>query len=116
MAEAKFTSSSSSSTAVNKHKEVVSPLTGKVIPLPQNEILGASRSVSNFEKLNRVGEGTYGIVYRARDVRKNEVVALKKIRMDREKEGSKIDILEFIISCKNLTLDLQSCILYFGRF
>ncbi len=72
--------------------QVVSPLTGKVIPLPQHEILGATRSVSNFEKLNRVGEGTYGIVYRARDVKTKEIVALKKIRMEREKEGYRIVI------------------------
>ena len=27
------------------------------------------RFVTEFEKLNRVGEGTYGIVYRARDTK-----------------------------------------------
>ncbi len=89
MAEAKLcTSGSGSSTRAVKKHEVVSPLTGKIIPLPQHEILGATRSVSDFEKLNRVGEGTYGIVYRARDIKTKEVVALKKIRMDREKEGN----------------------------
>ena len=55
--------------------------------MPQSEILGACRSVSDFEKVNRVGEGTYGIVYCAKDLKNGEVVALKKIRMDREKEG-----------------------------
>ena len=70
-----------------KH-EVVSPASGKVIKLPQHEILGACRSVSDFEKLNRIGEGTYGIVYRAKDLKSREIVALKKIRMEREKEGT----------------------------
>lgn len=79
--------SNSSSSAVSS-SQVISPLTGKAIPLPQHQILGVSRSVSEFEKLNRVGEGTYGIVYRARDMKTDEIVALKKIRMDREKEGS----------------------------
>ena len=76
-----------SSTKIVSSHQVVSPLTGKVVPLPQHEILGVARSVSDFEKLNRVGEGTYGIVYRARDMKSDEIVALKKIRMDREKEG-----------------------------
>ena len=70
-----------------KH-QVVSPVSGKVIKLPQHEILGACRSVSDFEKLNRIGEGTYGIVYRAKDLKSGEIVALKKIRMEREKEGT----------------------------
>lgn len=70
-----------------KH-QVLSPASGKVIALPQHEILGACRSVSDFEKLNRIGEGTYGIVYRAKDLKSGEIVALKKIRMEREKEGT----------------------------
>ena len=47
---------------------------------------GTSRSVYNFERLNVIGEGTYGVVYRARDKQSNEIVALKKLRMEREKE------------------------------
>ena len=67
--------------------EVLCPVTHERQKLPQHEILGACRSVSDFEKLNRVGEGTYGIVYRAKDLKSGEIVALKKIRMEREKEG-----------------------------
>ncbi|KAK6727503.1 hypothetical protein RB195_005281 [Necator americanus] len=43
---------------------------------------GACRSVNEFQKLNRIGEGTYGIVYRARDTKSGQVVALKKVRVD----------------------------------
>ncbi|KFQ39767.1 Cyclin-dependent kinase 10, partial [Mesitornis unicolor] len=50
--------------------------------------LGRCRSVKEFEKLNRIGEGTYGIVYRARDTVTDETVALKKVRMDNEKDGN----------------------------
>ncbi|XP_070941241.1 cyclin-dependent kinase 10 isoform X3 [Macaca nemestrina] len=50
-------------------------------------LLGRCRSVKEFEKLNRIGEGTYGIVYRARDTQTDEIVALKKVRMDKEKDG-----------------------------
>lgn len=73
--------------------EVVSPESEKPAKVPQHEILGACRSVDNFNKLNRIGEGTYGIVYRARDVKTGEVVALKKIRMESEKEGNFSDCL-----------------------
>lgn len=66
---------------------VVSPVTLKPIKLPQCQILGTCRSVSDFQKLNRIGEGTYGVVYRARDLKSGDIVALKKIRMEREKEG-----------------------------
>jgi serine/threonine protein kinase len=38
------------------------------------------RSVTRFEKLNLIGEGTYGTVYRARDRASGDIVALKKIR------------------------------------
>lgn len=58
--------------------------------------LSGCRSVDNFEKLNRVEEGTYGVVYKARDRGTGEIVALKKIKMDREKEGFPITSLREI--------------------
>lgn len=67
--------------------EVISPLTLQPLKIPQEEIFGGCRDVGDFQKLNRIGEGTYGIVYRARDTKTKEVVALKKIRMESEKEG-----------------------------
>ncbi|XP_005620601.1 cyclin-dependent kinase 10 isoform X2 [Canis lupus baileyi] len=60
------------------------------------EQLGRCRSVKEFEKLNRIGEGTYGIVYRARDTLTDEIVALKKVRMDKEKDGVPISSLREI--------------------
>ncbi|XP_070258990.1 cyclin-dependent kinase 10 isoform X4 [Myotis yumanensis] len=59
-------------------------------------LLGRCRSVKEFEKLNRIGEGTYGIVYRARDTQTDEIVALKKVRMDKEKDGVPISSLREI--------------------
>ncbi|KAK3264188.1 hypothetical protein CYMTET_27056, partial [Cymbomonas tetramitiformis] len=47
----------------------------------------AEDDVWNYEKINRIGEGTYGVVYRARHKPTNEIVALKKVRMDRERDG-----------------------------
>lgn len=66
---------------------VLCPVSLEREDMPQHEVLGACRSVSDYEKMSRVGEGTYGIVYCAKDLRSGELVALKKIRMDREKEG-----------------------------
>eukprot|EP00897_Mesotaenium_endlicherianum_P007341 jgi/Mesen1/6635/ME000034S06089 len=51
------------------------------------DMLQGCRSVDNFERLNRIDEGTYGVVYRARDRGTGEVVALKKVKMDKEREG-----------------------------
>ncbi len=92
MAEGGAGASAKTDSGLLKH-QVVSPASGKVIKLPQHEILGACRSVSDFEKLNRIGEGTYGIVYRAKDLKSGEIVALKKIRMEREKEGTTANTL-----------------------
>jgi cyclin-dependent kinase 2 len=37
--------------------------------------------------VEKVGEGTYGVVYKARDRATNETIALKKIRLEQEDEG-----------------------------
>ena len=38
--------------------------------------------MNNFEKIEKIGEGTYGVVYKARDLTTGLTVALKKIRLD----------------------------------
>jgi cyclin-dependent kinase 2 len=43
--------------------------------------------MDQYEKVEKIGEGTYGVVYRARDRVTNETVALKKIRLEQEDEG-----------------------------
>lgn len=43
--------------------------------------------IDKYQKLERIGEGTYGVVYKARDVVTNQIVALKKIRLEGEDEG-----------------------------
>jgi serine/threonine protein kinase len=40
-----------------------------------------------YEKLEKIGTGTYGVVYKAKDKLKNEMCALKKILLDVEPEG-----------------------------
>ncbi|KAF7813626.1 cyclin-dependent kinase G-2 isoform X1 [Senna tora] len=56
-------------------------------PLRVVNMLQGCRSVDEFERLNKIDEGTYGVVYRAKDKKTGEVVALKKVKMEKEKEG-----------------------------
>jgi cell division cycle 2-like protein len=44
----------------------------------------------------RIEEGTYGVVYRAREKRTGEIVALKRLKMEKEKEGFPITSLREI--------------------
>ncbi|RNA25515.1 cyclin-dependent kinase 12 [Brachionus plicatilis] len=45
------------------------------------------KSVDMFERLEIIGEGTYGKVFKARDIETNELVALKSVKLENEKEG-----------------------------
>ncbi|KAK4766506.1 hypothetical protein SAY87_008148 [Trapa incisa] len=40
------------------------------------------RRADTFEKLDKIGQGTYSSVYRARDVISNKMVAIKRVRFD----------------------------------
>ncbi|KAJ2358658.1 Cyclin-dependent kinase catalytic subunit, partial [Coemansia sp. RSA 2618] len=51
--------------------------------MPMSDATGSER----YLKLDKVGEGTYGVVYKARDLQSGETVAMKKIRLDAEDEG-----------------------------
>lgn len=40
--------------------------------------------MERYLKLEKVGEGTYGVVYKSKDRGTGEIVALKKIRLEAE--------------------------------
>jgi len=64
--------------------------TPAAVPAPLHRIpfLSGCRSVDNYEKLNKIDEGTYGMVYRARDRETKRVVALKRLKIEKEKVGT----------------------------
>lgn len=84
----------------------VSPLLSPPVSLPVSngvDMMRGCRRVDEFKKLNRINEGTYGIVYRARDNKSGEMVALKKVKMEKEKDGFPMTALREI----NVLLSLQ---------
>ncbi|ORZ34515.1 protein serine/threonine kinase [Catenaria anguillulae PL171] len=43
--------------------------------------------MDKYQKIEKLGEGTYGIVYKAQNRDSGDIVALKRIRLDNEEEG-----------------------------
>ncbi|CAN6440947.1 unnamed protein product [Victoria cruziana] len=66
---------------------------------------GAPSVMEVYEKLEKVGEGSYGKVYRARDRRTGQIVALKKTRLRDDEEGVPPTALREISLLKMLSID-----------
>ncbi|RJE26511.1 hypothetical protein PHISCL_01124 [Aspergillus sclerotialis] len=49
-------------------------------------------SIRDFEFLGKLGEGTFGEVYKARSKKDTSVVALKRILMHNEKDGVRVPL------------------------
>uniref|UniRef100_A0A4W4GFU2 Cyclin-dependent kinase 12 n=1 Tax=Electrophorus electricus TaxID=8005 RepID=A0A4W4GFU2_ELEEL len=62
----------------------------------QTQIDWGKRCVDKFDIIGIIGEGTYGQVYKAKDKDTGELVALKKVRLDNEKEGFPITAIREI--------------------
>lgn len=65
------------------------PVTDKMLGKKRKRTLGLSgcRSINNFAYVGKIAEGAFGIVYKAKDKQTNEFVAIKRIKMDIEKDG-----------------------------
>uniref|UniRef100_A0A914W345 cyclin-dependent kinase n=1 Tax=Plectus sambesii TaxID=2011161 RepID=A0A914W345_9BILA len=83
--------------------------------------------MDNYENLSKIGEGTYGVVYKAVESRSGKLVALKKIRLDSDPEGVPstcireiallreldhphiVKLLDVVHSARNLYLVFEFC-------
>ncbi|QRV97620.1 cyclin-dependent kinase [Ceratobasidium sp. AG-Ba] len=75
-----------------------------VPPRTAHPAIQPCRSVYSYERLNHIEEGTYGVVFRARDKETGEIVALKKLKLDEEKNGFPITSLREVMAlmvCKH---------------
>jgi cyclin-dependent kinase 2 len=46
-----------------------------------------AQRLQQYRKIEKVGEGTYGVVYKAEDTKTGAIIALKKVRLEHEDEG-----------------------------
>ncbi|XP_074335399.1 uncharacterized protein LOC141672652 [Apium graveolens] len=67
-----------------------------------------SASQVKYEKVEKIGEGTYGVVYKARDRVTNETIALKKIRIEQEDAGVPSTIIREISLLKEMQHEILS--------
>ncbi|CAL6063074.1 Kinase [Hexamita inflata] len=58
--------------------------------------------LQRYERMQCLGEGTYGIVYKARDTETGQIVALKRIRLDQQDEGIPATAIREIAILKEL--------------
>ncbi|EEA24754.1 hypothetical protein TMatcc_007854 [Talaromyces marneffei ATCC 18224] len=58
----------------------------KLLRFPSTE-WSPCRHVDNYERLNHIEEGSYGLVSRAKDLETGEIVALKKLKIDNAPDG-----------------------------
>ncbi|XP_028765127.1 cyclin-dependent kinase G-2-like [Neltuma alba] len=70
---------------------------GSLIVVPRNiNSIQSCRSVLEFEMIKKINEGTYGIVYKAKDKKTGEIVALKKVKMNMDRDGFPLSSLREI--------------------
>ncbi|KAF3668899.1 Cyclin-dependent kinase D-1 [Capsicum annuum] len=65
-------------------------------------LMSKKRAVDRYLKREVLGEGTYGVVYKAIDTKTTQVVAIKKIRLGKQKEGVNFTALREIKLLKEL--------------
>jgi len=64
-------------------------MTARAKPAKTNTmtVVTASNGLERYKRLEKLGEGTYGLVYKAKDLVDNQIVAIKKIKLDNNEEG-----------------------------
>jgi serine/threonine-protein kinase BUR1 len=86
----------------------------------QRRFRGSSK-IDDYEIVQKLGEGTFGIVSKARSKRTGAIVALKKILIHNEKDGfpitalREIKLLKMLSHCNVLTLQEMAVERYKSR-
>jgi cell division cycle 2-like protein len=83
---------------VSEPSDAVLPAPGepKLLRFPTVSISSCRHVETSYERLNHIEEGSYGVVSRAKDLETSEVVALKRLKLDRETDGFPITSLREI--------------------
>lgn len=53
------------------------------------------QAMEDFQKIEKIGEGTYGVVYKGKNKKTGQYVAMKKIRLESEDEGE--FLMQFLV-------------------
>jgi cyclin-dependent kinase 1 len=95
------------------------------LPLRVNQSINRidNNNIDSYQKIEKpgsnLGEGTYGVVYKARDRETDEIVALKRIRLEVEDEGIPSTALREISLLRELSheniVDLKDCVQQDGK-
>ena len=73
---------------LNPNSEAVIPgKNGSSYANINQNITAPASKIDRYRKLEKLGEGTYGVVYKGQDKVTGEYVALKKIRLEKEDDG-----------------------------
>ena len=68
----------------------------------QGPMIRSCGNADEYEKLNMIEEGSYGIVYRAKRRETGEIVALKRLKLEEEKDGFPVTSIREIHTLKLL--------------
>ncbi|CAL0330104.1 unnamed protein product [Lupinus luteus] len=66
---------------------------GSVDVRTDRNMFQSCRSICEFEMIKKINEGTYGVVYKARDKKTGEIVAIKKVKMNISRDGFPVSAL-----------------------
>jgi cell division cycle 2-like protein len=86
--------------------EVKKPKPTPFVPTNVNGCL-ACRDVANFERVASIGQGAFGVVFKAKEKATGDMVALKKVKMQKEKEGfplTSVREIRILMQCKHVNI------------
>lgn len=58
-----------------------------LLKFSNTSLLYSSSKMDDYMRIEKLGEGTYGVVYKAKNRKTGRFVAMKKIRLENEEEG-----------------------------